>query len=58
MKKKRSKNPPRKKIEKFATRKCFLCSRDFDVYSEFELKFFRFCVHCKSQNRILKGHYL
>ena len=55
---KRCKKNNNKGREKFATRKCFLCSRNFDVYSEFELKFFRFCIHCKSQNKILKGHYL
>ena len=44
--------------EKFATRKCYMCRKEFDVYSEYELKFLRFCIHCKNANRTLKGYYL
>ena len=44
--------------KKFATRKCFLCRKEFDVYSEYELKFLRFCIHCKGTSRTLKGYYL
>ena len=55
---KRKPHTTNKGIEKFATRKCYVCSKDFDVYSEYELKFLRFCIHCKSTNRTLKGYYL
>lgn len=55
---KRKPHTTNKGREKFATRKCYVCSKDFDVYSEYELKFLRFCIHCKNTNKTLKGYYL
>ena len=55
---KRKPHTTNKGREKFATRKCYVCSKDFDVYSEYELKFLRFCIHCKNTNKTLKGNYL
>ena len=55
---KRNPHTTNKGREKFATRKCYVCSKDFDVYSEYELKFLRFCIHCKNTNKTLKGYYL